>query len=71
MQQHQQNVAKLRQFEQQLRQPPTTDRALSFSEPAPIPPAAAPVPAAIEKAGSAKKNKQDKQGAARPQTKAQ
>jgi UPF0755 protein len=52
LQQHQQNVAKLRQFEQQIRQtsaPP--DRALGYSEPAqaaadPVP--AAPAPAAAK-----------------------
>jgi UPF0755 protein len=32
--QHQQNVAKLRQFEQQVRSPTPTDRAMPFSEPA-------------------------------------
>jgi UPF0755 protein len=31
--QHQQNVAKLRQFEQQVRTPAATDRAMPFSEP--------------------------------------
>ncbi len=51
LQQHQQNVAKLRQFEQQLRQPPTADKALGFTEPAqaravdPIPPTVTPAPA--------------------------
>src|SRR3954471_21791320 len=34
LQQHQQNVAKLRQFEQQLRTPAPTDRAIPFAEPA-------------------------------------
>jgi len=34
LQQHQQNVAKLRQFEQQVRTPATTDRAMPFAEPA-------------------------------------
>src|SRR5881227_2290500 len=33
LQQHQQNVAKLRQFEQQLRTPAATDRAMPFNEP--------------------------------------
>src|SRR5437868_3633085 len=33
LQQHQQNVAKLRQFEQQVRTPAATDRAMPFSEP--------------------------------------
>src|SRR3954466_13239213 len=33
--QHQQNIAKLRQFEQQVRSPTTTDRAMPFSEAAP------------------------------------
>src|SRR6185295_9977749 len=49
LQGHQQNVAKLRQFEQQLRTPATTDRAIPFAEPAPpvVDPAsqAAPAPA--------------------------
>ena len=70
LQQHQQNVARLRQFEQQLRQTTTAtpDRAMPFAESAvpavPVPPPAAPA----SKSGSAKK---DKQGAAapRPQTK--
>jgi len=73
LQQHQQNVAKLRQFEQQLRQTTTAtpDRAMPFAEPStpavPVPPAAATA-APAPKSGSAKK---DKQGAAapRPQTK--
>src|SRR6266576_5306 len=34
LQQHQQNVAKLRQFEQQVRTPAVTDRAMPFTEPA-------------------------------------
>jgi UPF0755 protein len=34
LQQHQQNVAKLRQFEQQARSPTQTDRAVPFAEPA-------------------------------------
>jgi UPF0755 protein len=71
LQQHQQNVARLRQFEQQLRQTTTAtpDRAMPFAESAvpavPVPPPAA---APASKSGSAKK---DKQGAAapRPQTK--
>src|SRR5438128_9459710 len=33
LQQHQQNVAKLRQFEQQVRTPAATDRAMPFAEP--------------------------------------
>jgi len=33
LQQHQQNVAKLRQFEQQVRTPAATDRAMPFTEP--------------------------------------
>jgi UPF0755 protein len=33
--QHQQNIAKLRQFEQQVRSPTPTDRAMPFSEAAP------------------------------------
>jgi UPF0755 protein len=83
LQQHQQNVTKLRQFEQQLRQTTATpDRAMPFAEPstpaaapavpAPAPPASA-APAPASKTGSAKKEKQDKQGAAtpRPQTKSQ
>jgi len=75
LQQHQQNVAKLRQFEQQLRQTTTAtpDRAMPFAEPStpavPVPPAAATA-APASKSGSARK---DKQGAAapRPQTKPQ
>jgi UPF0755 protein len=74
LQQHQQNVGKLRLFEQQLRQTTTAtpDRAMPFAESAtpavPVPPPAAPAPAS--RSGSAKK---DKQGAAtpRPQTKSQ
>jgi UPF0755 protein len=52
LQQHQQNVAKLRQFEQQIRQtsqgaavPATPDRALGFSEPASATPVVDPAPA--------------------------
>jgi UPF0755 protein len=47
LQQHQQNVAKLRQFEQQLRTPAATDRAMPFAEPAPpvVDPAAQAAPA--------------------------
>jgi UPF0755 protein len=73
LQQHQQNVAKLRQFEQQLRQPPTTDKALGFTEPAaaravdPIPQTAAPA----APAPAAKGTRKDKQAAPRPQTKSQ
>ena len=73
LQQHQQNVAKLRQFEQQLRQPAPTDRALGFTEPAaaraidPIPPTATPaVPAP-----AAKGTRKEKQATPRPQTKSQ
>src|SRR5437588_9653253 len=46
--QHQQNVAKLRQFEQQLRTPAPMDRAIPFAEPAPpvIDPAPQVAPAA-------------------------
>lgn len=46
LQQHQQNVVKLRQFEQQIRQTTTQgtpDRAIPFAEP--VPPAVDPVPA--------------------------
>ena len=60
LQQHQQNVAKLRQFEQQVRQATpgtpvgTTDRALGFNEPAApvVDPATAtpPAPAAVKNA---------------------
>jgi len=35
LQQHQQNVAKLRRLEQQLRAHAPTDRAIPFTEPAP------------------------------------
>jgi UPF0755 protein len=69
LQQHQQNVAKLRQFEQQVRQAPTTDRALGFSEPArAVDPVAVPqaTPAPAAKGGA----KKDKQGATK-QTKTQ
>ncbi len=47
LQQHQQNVAKLRQFEQQLRAPAPTDRAIPFAEPAPqtVDPASQAAPA--------------------------
>ncbi|TMJ04597.1 MAG: endolytic transglycosylase MltG [Alphaproteobacteria bacterium] len=49
LQQHQQNVARLRQFEQQVRTPAPADRAMPFTEPTasaavPAPPAA-PAPA--------------------------
>ena len=60
LQQHQQNVAKLRQFEQQTRQtsaPP--DRALGYSEP-PAQPVADPVPAAPAPRRAAKNTKQQK-----------
>jgi UPF0755 protein len=51
LQQHQQNVAKLRQFEQQLRAPAPTDRAIPFAEPATptVDPAAQAAPAAPAK----------------------
>jgi UPF0755 protein len=51
LQQHQQNVAKLRQFEQQLRAPAPTDRAMPFAEPAPsvADPAPQAAPAAATK----------------------
>ncbi len=51
LQQHQQNVAKLRQFEQQLRTPAPTDRAIPFAEPAPpaVDPASQAAPAAATK----------------------
>ncbi len=45
LQGHQQNVMKLRQFEQQARQPVATDKAMPFAEPAPPVPAVDPVPA--------------------------
>src|SRR3954470_20093337 len=49
--QHQQNVAKLRQFEQQVRSPTATDRAMPFSEAAPqtADPAAQVAPASAVK----------------------
>ena len=60
LQQHQQNVTKLRAFEQQIRQSsaPPADRALGYSEP----PAAAadPVPAAPTPAAAGKNAKQQK-----------
>jgi UPF0755 protein len=60
LQQHQQNVTKLRAFEQQIRQSsaPPADRALGYSEP----PAAAadPVPAAPAPAAAGKNAKQQK-----------
>src|SRR5215210_1160023 len=51
LQQHQQNVAKLRQFEQQVRTPAPTDRAIPFAEPAPpaVDPALQAAPAAPAK----------------------
>src|SRR3954469_24296752 len=53
LQQHQQNVAKLRQFEQQARTPAAADRAIPFSEPtasvADPAPQVAPAPARNEK----------------------
>jgi UPF0755 protein len=61
LQQHQQNVAKLRQFEQQVRGAPTADRALGFTEPArTVDPAAAipqATPAPTAKGGGAKKDR--------------
>jgi UPF0755 protein len=69
--QHQLNVTKLRQFEQQARGTPATpDRANAFAEP--MAPAAAtsipvPPPAAIKSAPAAK----TKQGARTPATKTQ
>src|SRR5205823_4217246 len=56
LQQHQQNVAKLRQFEQQLRTPAPADRAVPFAEPAPpiIDPAPQAVPTAATKNGKQK-----------------
>jgi UPF0755 protein len=56
LQQHQQNVAKLRQFEQQLRTPAPTDRAIPFAEPASpaVEPAAQAAPAAATKNGKQK-----------------
>jgi UPF0755 protein len=64
--QHQINVTKLRQFEQQARGTSTTpDRANAFAEPAsaaaapiPVPPASGPVPASKNGAGAAAKTKQ-------------
>jgi peptidoglycan lytic transglycosylase G len=53
--QHQQNVAKLRQFEQQARSPAPTDRAMPFNEPAPQ--AADPAP---QMAPAAAKNAKQK-----------
>jgi UPF0755 protein len=74
LQQHQQNVAKLRQFEQQVRQPPSTDRALGFNEPAQnrtVDPAAAAIPQAVTPAPATKGGaKKDKQGGTK-QTKTQ
>jgi UPF0755 protein len=72
--QHQINVTKLRQFEQQARGTATTpDRANAFADPAaaaaapiPVPPAAGPAPAS--KNGTAAKTKQ---GARTPATKTQ
>ncbi len=66
LQQHQQNVAKLRQFEQQIRQSsaPPVDRALGYSEPpaaAADPVAAVPAPAAAKNAKQQQKAKQKTQ----------
>ena len=55
LQQHQQNVAKLRQFEQQLRTPAPSDRAMPFAEPAP--PVVEPTPQAAP-AAATKNSKQ-------------
>jgi UPF0755 protein len=52
LQQHQQNVTRLRQFEQQVRSPAATDRAMPFSEPAPQ--AADPAPQVAPAAKNAK-----------------
>jgi UPF0755 protein len=77
LQQHQQNVGKLRQFEQQLRQTNATpDRAMPFAEPTTTPAVPVPAPAATAPAPAAKQGnnaKKDKQGTAgtRPQSKAQ
>jgi UPF0755 protein len=61
--QHQQNVAKLRQFEQQIRSatgtPATPDRALGFSEP-PAPATAAAVPDPTQTQPAAAKNTKQK-----------
>jgi UPF0755 protein len=61
LQQHQQNVGKLRQFEQQIRQSsaPPADRALGFSEPAA--PAVDPVPAPAAAKNAKQKTKQKTQ----------
>ncbi len=59
LQQHQQNVAKLRQFEQQIRQSTregTTDRAIPFAEPAP--PVVDPAPQSQPPAAATKNTKQ-------------
>jgi UPF0755 protein len=79
LQQHQQNVTKLRQFEQQLRAPAQADRASAFAEPAappavPVPQTVAPAAATTTPAARppAKRNG-SKQGTAQPrsQTKTQ
>jgi UPF0755 protein len=61
LQQHQQNVTKLRAFEQQIRQSsaPPVDRALGYSEP-PAQAVADPVPAAAAPAAPGKNAKQQK-----------
>jgi UPF0755 protein len=61
LQQHQQNVTKLRAFEQQIRQSsaPPADRALGFTE-QPAQAVADPVPAAPAPAGAGKNAKQPK-----------
>jgi UPF0755 protein len=56
LQQHQQNVAKLRQFEQQVRSPTQTDRAMPFVEPV----AQTPDPAAQVAPAAATKNSKHK-----------
>jgi peptidoglycan lytic transglycosylase G len=59
--QHQQNVAKLRQFEAQVRQTNApVDRALGFSEPAAAPTAAPPAPAPAAAKGNAKQKAKPK-----------
>jgi UPF0755 protein len=64
LQQHQQNVAKLRQFEQQIRQTtqgaPPTDRAMPFTDPAPALRAVEPVPAPPAPASRSGNNRKSK-----------
>jgi len=78
LQGHQQNVVKLRQFEQQARQAPTADRASAFAEPTappvvPVPQTVAPAAATTTPAARPAKKQDTKQGTAqpRPQTKTQ